>query len=206
MILEENMAAGADLSCTFITLEDNYDNISTAEDESLANVKHLTSGKPPRHHSAVQHCVTSARLLSGTDLGLDSAGDGNSSPSNEKMEFAPALHSGCCAERGPKDYMEDEHICINNLVDHLGETTGCPSPRAFYGVFDGHGGTDAAVFVRDNILRFILEDAHFPIAMEKAIKSAFLKADYAFADASSLDISSGTTALVALIFGRLTWS
>ncbi|KAK4767725.1 hypothetical protein SAY87_002866 [Trapa incisa] len=199
------MAAGADLSRPFINLEDNYENISTDEDESLDNVKQLISGKPPRHLSAVQHCVTSARLPSETDLESDVSGDDNSSPSNEKLEFVPTLRSGCCAERGPKDFMEDEHVCINNLVDHLGETTDCPSPRAFYGVFDGHGGTDAAVFVRDNILRFILEDAHFPISVKKAIKSAFLKMDYAFADASSLDISSGTTALTALIFGRLTW-
>lgn len=69
-------------------------------------------------------------------------------------------------------------------------------------MFDGHGGTDAAIFVRENILRFIVEDSQFPICVEKAIRNAFLKADYEFADASSLDISSGTTALTALIFGR----
>lgn len=69
-------------------------------------------------------------------------------------------------------------------------------------MFDGHGGTDAASFIRNNILRFMVEDSHFPICVEKAIKSAFVKADYAFADASTLDISSGTTALTALIFGR----
>ena len=72
----------------------------------------------------------------------------------------------------------------------------------FEQVFDGHGGTDAASFIRNNILRFIVEDSHFPICVEKAITSAFVKADYAFADASCLDISSGTTALTALIFGR----
>lgn len=69
-------------------------------------------------------------------------------------------------------------------------------------MFDGHGGTDAASFIRNNILRFMVEDSNFPICVEKAIKSAFVKADYAFADASTLDISSGTTALTALIFGR----
>lgn len=69
-------------------------------------------------------------------------------------------------------------------------------------VFDGHGGTDAASFVRKNILKFIVEDSHFPLCVQKAIKSAFVKADHAFADASSLDISSGTTALTAFIFGR----
>lgn len=69
-------------------------------------------------------------------------------------------------------------------------------------MFDGHGGTDAASFVRNNILKFIVEDSCFPACIEKAIKNAFLKADYAFADDSSLDISSGTTALTALISGR----
>lgn len=69
-------------------------------------------------------------------------------------------------------------------------------------VFDGHGGTDAAFFVRENILRFILEDTQFPSCAEKAIKSAFLKADHSFAEEGSLDSSSGTTALTALIFGR----
>src|SRR6266540_4050767 len=69
-------------------------------------------------------------------------------------------------------------------------------------VFDGHGGTDAACFVRKNILKFIVEDIHFPNNIEKAIRGAFVKADHALADSHSLDNSSGTTALTALIFGR----
>lgn len=69
-------------------------------------------------------------------------------------------------------------------------------------MFDGHGGIDAASFIRKNILKFIIEDSHFPVCLEKAIKNAFVKADHAFADDSSLDISSGTTAITALIFGR----
>lgn len=70
-------------------------------------------------------------------------------------------------------------------------------------VFDGHGGTDAASFVQKNLLKFIIEDSHFQTCVEKAVKSAFMKADHAFADSCSLDRSSGTTALTALIFGRL---
>lgn len=69
-------------------------------------------------------------------------------------------------------------------------------------VFDGHGGTDAASFIRKNILKYVVEDSHFPRCLNRAIKSAYLKADYAFADANSLDISSGTTALTSLIWGR----
>ena len=70
-------------------------------------------------------------------------------------------------------------------------------------VFDGHGGTDAANFVRKNILKLIIEDGHFPVSVEKAMKDAFVRADHAFADACSLDSSSGTTALTVIIFGRL---
>lgn len=69
-------------------------------------------------------------------------------------------------------------------------------------VFDGHGGKDAAFFVRTNILKFIIEDNCFPRCIAEAIKNAFVRADYAFSDACSLDITSGTTALAALIFGR----
>nr|DAD41848.1 TPA_asm: hypothetical protein HUJ06_016171 [Nelumbo nucifera] len=69
-------------------------------------------------------------------------------------------------------------------------------------VFDGHGGLDAASFVRKNILKFIVEDSHFPDCVDKALRSAYLIADHAFADAHSLDRTSGTTALTALIFGR----
>lgn len=69
-------------------------------------------------------------------------------------------------------------------------------------VFDGHGGIDAASFVKKNILKFIVDDSHFPVCLEKAIRNAFVKADHAFADENYLDISSGTTALTALIFGR----
>ncbi|CAN1322663.1 Probable protein phosphatase 2C 27 [Linum perenne] len=93
--------------------------------------------------------------------------------------------------------MEDEHVCIDDLNQHLSSIADFSSP-----VFDGHGGTDAASFVRNNILSLIVEDSQFPICVEKAIKSAFVKADFAFADDSTLDISSGTTALTALMLGR----
>lgn len=69
-------------------------------------------------------------------------------------------------------------------------------------VFDGHGGVDAASFTKKNILKFIVEEAHFPCGIKKAIKSAFVKVDLAFRDSSALDNSSGTTALIALMLGR----
>ncbi|KAJ7548585.1 hypothetical protein O6H91_07G018100 [Diphasiastrum complanatum] len=101
--------------------------------------------------------------------------------------------------------MEDAHVRIDDLIEHLGFPFVGDSPGAFYGVFDGHGGKDAANFVRENLLKFIVEDYSFPDAVEDAVKHAFLQADHAFAEACLVDreLSSGTTALTALIFGRM---
>lgn len=171
--------------------------------ESPGDARHSKPGKPPRHISMMRHCVSSARLVeASTELELEISGVSLNPSADGQSEFLPVFRSGSCAEIGPKRNMEDEHICIDDLVDHLGSPPNFPSPGAFYGVFDGHGGTDAAIFVRKNILKFIMDDGHFPISIEKAIESAFVRADHAFADACSLDSSSGTTALTAIVFGR----
>ncbi|KAJ6842362.1 putative protein phosphatase 2C 47 [Iris pallida] len=166
-------------------------------------MKQMQLGKPPRHLSVIRHCASSARLAQSAELELNLGSPGLTSPLDGKSGFLPVFRSGSWSEIGPKTYMEDEHVCVDNLVSHLGAAAeDFPSPGAFYGVFDGHGGTDAASFVRKNILKFILDDSHFPSSVEKAIRNAFVKADHALADSSSLDRSSGTTALTALIFGR----
>jgi protein phosphatase 2C family protein 2/3 len=72
-------------------------------------------------------------------------------------------------------------------------------------VFDGHGGKHAADFACYHLPRFIAEDEDFPVEVERVIASAFLQTDSAFAKACSLDaaLASGTTALAALVVGRL---
>ncbi|KAJ6817992.1 putative protein phosphatase 2C 47 [Iris pallida] len=157
---------------------------------AAATAKHSRPSKPPR--PVLRHCTSTTNFDRSLDSDLDIG--------PKSAIYSPVFRSGSCAEIGPKRYMEDEHICIDSLEDLLPEIA---TPAAFYGVFDGHGGTDAALFVRENILKFIAEDTHFQVSMEKAMKSAFLRTDHAFADASSsLDSSSGTTALTAIIFGR----
>lgn len=98
--------------------------------------------------------------------------------------------------------MEDEFICVDDLSQHLASL---PSPGAFYGVFDGHNGKDAASFTKRNILEFIIQEffrSSEGDAAKRALKNAFIRADHALFDAKNLDHSSGTTALTALIFGR----
>ncbi|XP_072988001.1 probable protein phosphatase 2C 47 isoform X1 [Typha latifolia] len=201
------MVAGAEFSPPLTMLdspyghEENGSSPGCKDRESVDKKKEMKVGKPPRHLPHV-HRASTVRFAGSTDFDFEFGSLDLTSPQEGQSGFLPVFRSGSCSEIGPKKYMEDEHICVDNLVEYLGGPKDFPAPGAFYGVFDGHGGKDAASFVRMNIVKFISEDSHFPSSMEKAMKSAFTKADHALADSRSLDRSSGTTALVALIFGR----
>ncbi|KAM1260469.1 hypothetical protein TB2_025548 [Malus domestica] len=119
------------------------------------------------------------------------------------LNFVPALRSGEWSDIGGRTHMEDTHICIGDLAKQFGYNLLGGEAISFYGVFDGHGGKDAAHFVRDNLPRVIVEDADFPLELEKVITRSFMETDAAFAKTCSLEaLVSGTTALTAMIFGR----
>ncbi|KAJ6678282.1 PROTEIN PHOSPHATASE 2C 47-RELATED [Salix viminalis] len=198
------MAQGTNASLQIERLDGGHNStckgsVSAMDDEKDENLNQLSSGKPPRNVKMVRHCSSSAFF---TDFESEIGILGLVSPSSENPVFLPIFRSGSWSEKGPKQYMEDEHICVDNLHEHLVTSADLPSPGAFYGVFDGHGGTDAAYFTRENILNFIVEDSQFPSGTKRAIKSAFVKTDHALADTKSIDSSSGTTVLTALILGR----
>ncbi|KAG2260916.1 hypothetical protein Bca52824_080210 [Brassica carinata] len=127
--------------------------------------------------------------------------------------YVPTIRSGSYADIGPKRYMEDEHICVDDLSSQLGCLFQLPKPSAFYAVFDGHGGSEAATYVKQNAIRLLFEDDNFPQTSEvnsvyveevkSSLRNAFLQADLALAEDCSISSSSGTTALAALISGRL---
>ncbi|CAN6163576.1 unnamed protein product [Urochloa humidicola] len=119
-------------------------------------------------------------------------------------EFIPVIRSGGWADIGSRHSMEDVIICSDNFMQDFGFESYEEGPSAFYGVFDGHGGKHAADFVCSNLPRFIVEDEGFPREIAKAVSSAFLQTDAAFADACSRNckLDSGTTALAALVVGR----
>ncbi|MBA0636212.1 hypothetical protein Godav_025278 [Gossypium davidsonii] len=199
------MAPATDVSPHATKLEDGsfksgFNSMEDENEDTLGNMTQANAAKPPRSLSAMRHCSSSAWLIEHESV-IGAAGL-KSPPSREDSCFLPVFRSGSCSEKGPKQYMEDEFICIDDLFQHLGPAASFPCLGAFYGVFDGHGGLDAASFTRKNILNFIVEDANFATGTKKAVKRAYVKADHALADAKSLDRSSGTTALTALILER----
>ncbi|XP_052182361.1 probable protein phosphatase 2C 27 [Diospyros lotus] len=118
--------------------------------------------------------------------------------------FIPALRSGEWSDIGARPNMEDTCIRITDLAKNYGYSLISEDAISFYGVFDGHGGKGAAQFVRDHLPRVIVEDADFPLELEKVVARSFMQTDAAFAKScfTESNLSSGTTALAAMIFGR----
>ncbi|PRQ39540.1 putative protein-serine/threonine phosphatase [Rosa chinensis] len=128
------------------------------------------------------------------------------------VKFVPTIHSGSHSDIGVRRSMDDDHIRIDDLSAHVGPLFKSSLPSAFYAVFDGHGGPEAATYIKRNAMRLFFEDADLPHTvdfddaffkeLENSHKKAFLLADQALADEHSVDGSCGTTALTALVLGR----
>ncbi|KAI4316279.1 hypothetical protein L6164_024274 [Bauhinia variegata] len=122
-----------------------------------------------------------------------------------ESEFLPKLRSGAWADIGYRSSMEDVYVCVDDFMQDYGLKNHVDGPSAFYGVFDGHGGKHAADFACHHLPKYIVDNEDFPGDIERIVSSAFLQTDAAFAEACSLDtaLASGTTALAALVIGRL---
>ncbi|GET92314.1 protein phosphatase 2c-like protein [Leishmania tarentolae] len=94
---------------------------------------------------------------------------------------------GATAEQGTRKTMEDQHTMLSE---------GIP----FFGVYDGHGGTQCAEYLRDQLHGLILGHPEVKTNPEKAIVDGIVEADRAFLARSEAETNeSGSVCAVALI-------
>ncbi|KAG9456180.1 hypothetical protein H6P81_000688 [Aristolochia fimbriata] len=167
---------------------------------------HLRSGKmdtqiEERDKHSGKGCHDRSRLASSN---LDSICENTAIVDNtqsQPFDFVPVVRSGEWSDIGGRQNMEDTHVCIADLAKKFGLHFLEADTISFYGVFDGHGGKGAADFVRENLPKLIVEDADFPSELEKVVTRSFINTDAKTCSLQST-LSSGTTALTAMIFGR----
>ena len=105
---------------------------------------------------------------------------------------------------GKRNYNEDRVSIIYNIPKPQGyvqnKNNNTPWPNcSFFGLYDGHGGSAACDFLRDNLHKYIINDKYFPSNPQKAIANGFIYAEKIFfKNYAGLD-PSGSCAIVVLI-------
>ena len=76
-----------------------------------------------------------------------------------------------------RNYNEDRVSIIINMTKPENYTKKYWPKISFFGIYDGHGGSKCADFLRDSLHKIIFSNEYFPENVEKAIKNGFLKAE-----------------------------
>ena len=109
--------------------------------------------------------------------------------------------------KGKRDYNEDRVSIIYNIPKPPGysesKNNNMPWPNcSFFGLYDGHGGSRACDFLRDNLHKYIINDKYFPSNPQKAIANGFIYAEkFFFKNYKGID-SSGSCAIVVVIIEK----
>ena len=105
---------------------------------------------------------------------------------------------------GKRNYNEDRVSIIYNIPKPAGyspiKNNNLQWPNcSFFGLYDGHGGSKACDFLRDNLHKFIINDKYFPSNPQKAIANGFIYAEKLFFKNFTGIDNSGSCAIVVLI-------
>jgi len=106
-----------------------------------------------------------------------------------------------------RNYNEDwVSIILNIIKPQNWENEEWPK-CSFFGIYDGHGGSKCAEFLRDYLHQFVIWDEKFPSDPKQALWNGFANAEKKFleycyqGENKDLRDKSGSCALVVLIVG-----
>ncbi len=109
---------------------------------------------------------------------------------------------------GKRDYNEDRVSIIYNIPKPPGYSqnrNNIPWPNcSFFGLYDGHGGSRACDFLRDNLHKYIINDKYFPSNPQKAIANGFIYAEKLFfKNYTGIDCSGSCAIIILIIENRV---
>jgi protein phosphatase 2C family protein 2/3 len=210
MTVSQNMVAETEIICQQKPVLDMRCHLCVSKEHKNFSIDVVKSPSSPTNSSTFKEISAEISRFESAVSCSETIKDSVMEPA--AVRFLPNIRSGSYSDIGPRRSMDDEHIMINDLAAHLGSLFKCPVPTAFYGVFDGHGGPEAASFIKRNAMRLFFEDSTLPHIteiddeflkeLENSHRKAFILADQALADESSVNSLCGTTALTALVLGR----
>ena len=94
-------------------------------------------------------------------------------------------------ERGGRPYQEDRYTMLKGLGHY---------DSSLYGLFDGHGGSKASQYCKDNLLKYVKSDTCFKENTAASLMSGFRRLDEEFTQIAKRHmLSDGSTAVVAVI-------
>lgn len=102
-----------------------------------------------------------------------------------------------------RNYNEDRVAIIFNILKPASKEKE-PWPKcSFFGVYDGHGGSVCADYLRDNLHQFVIKEPSFPWNPREALKKGFENAEKRFLELAQVDgeitEKSGSCAVVILV-------
>jgi protein phosphatase PTC2/3 len=111
------------------------------------------------------------------------------------------LSAGSYSHIGWRPKLEDEEVIVEDINRQYRMDLDF-RPHSWFGVFDGHMGSDAAQFASEHLLKNLLAQEDFVRDPVKALEQAFVVTDEQFRKVCEKEgIESGSTAITALIRG-----
>lgn len=103
-------------------------------------------------------------------------------------------------DQGRRSQMEDRHVAFEDLNGLVGIEDNEVPPSAFFGVYDGHGGVDAANFAAAQLHMNVIHNENFKTNPLNALSEGFKATDAAFLKKAEREaLTSGATACSVLL-------
>lgn len=101
------------------------------------------------------------------------------------------------SEQNTRRKMEDKHIIVTQVNNLFALDKNFPS-QAYFAVFDGHGGVEAASYTVAHFHNYLVKQETFNSDLDKALQQAFKLTDKMFLEKANTEgLRAGTTGVVA---------